>query len=660
MSFRVVLKMSDSSALVTVAMLSALLKERHTDYLDIISPFILELLPKDIGQKVNTNEIIIGLKDEFGFEQFPIHVLSKILIRCSKTKYGYLERKNGNFFVKKSFSNQHFRECQSTIRSAQSTVMEELQSYLQVNSKYTKITLDETREKFLAFLELKGLVFIDGVEELKTVTNRDYDVYQVARFVLSEREKRSTIYFQIEEVVRGFFVYKSIYFFSRESVVSLTEKMTGTTVYFDTPLLIEVLGYNTTEGEIASNELIQLVKSCGGQIKTFSHLIDEVAGILTAFARDKARRSLFSLQNLMNRNYDEIDIYRLRSSLEKNLLKLGITIEEPISVTDFSLDEYSPLQINDLAYAIQIAYHQETQTNRSDNDVISVATVYHLRGNARASALDNCRAVIVTSNLAFAHTVSEFYNEKTSHDVGFVISDIDLTSVLWLRSWDKKGNLPTSVLLENAYAACQPSAELISTFSSTIEKLRLEGKISDDEALLLRTQRVPRDDLLEESKNDPAYVTDHTVLEIKKRYETMLVDRKDDEISRLQNELMRERASNHEKDKERRNEALNRAETTASEAAEDTHKFWSILTKILSAIILVFGIAALCYSQFKADIGLVWEILLTIIGAFGLIDVLRSRNGYITRFIEKRKRNKFDSIYETEVTRINTFFLDGE
>ena len=660
MSQRLVICLSEESALVTVAMLSSLIREHHADYLDIISPFVVELLPTQVGQEVNAETIINGLKSDFGFEQFPRHVLMKILSRCSKDKVGLLQRRDGKYYVKKVVANKKFRESQNNIRQIQHAVMEALQQYFKDNSKYGNISIDETREKFLSFLENKGLVFIDGVDELKTVTNRDYDIYQVARFVLSEKEKRSVLFNQIEEVVRGFFVYKSIYFFSKDSIPSLNPKMTGTVVYFDTPLLIEVLGYNTTEGEIATRELVQLIKQSGGKVHTFVHLVDEVAGILTAYARDKIKRSQFSLQNLLDRNYDELDILRLRASLETNLSKIGITADAAISVTDYSKDEYMPMQINDLSHAIQVAYKQDFQTTRSDNDVRSVATIYHIRGNARSSSLSDCNAIVVTSNLGFTKTVYDFYKDKTLHEVGYVISDIDLTSILWLRSWDKKSNLPSIVLLENAYAACQPSVDLINAFSYTVEKLRLEGTISDEEALLLRTQRAPREELLEASNNDPSYVSDRTVLAIKQKYEEGIIGSRNDEIMQLKETIRANEKASREKEKLRRLAALEGAEQMAEKSAEHTAKFLSTISKVITAVLFLTGVIALIYGQSKANIGLLWEIPLMLIGIIGFLDSIQSRNGWITRHINKIKNMKFDSVYAEEVSRINAIFIDNE
>lgn len=643
-----ILNMKDSSALVTVAMLSTMLSERHTDYLDVISPFVLSLLPSKTGARVDAGNIIKELSTKYGFEQFPIHVLQKILIRCSKLKYGYLEKRNGDFFLKKPFESTRFIKNQQSIRVAHTAVMQELQNYLHNNSRYSNITIEKSRELFLLFLEQKGLAFVDGIDELKTVTSKDYDNYQVARFVMSEYAKKSIIFSHIEEVVRGFFVYKSIYFYSRESVCSISMKLKNTSVYLDTSLLIEALGYDTKEGELAAKELLALISAGGGHAKTFIHLVDEVAGILTAFARDKKNRASFRLQHLLDSNYDETNILRLRSALETNLQKIGITIAEPVSHVDLSSDEYSPLQINDLSYQIQTSYKQDFPNSRSDNDMLSVASIYHLRGRARSSSLDNCKAVMVTTNLGFVKAVSTFYKTSTTFDVDYVLNAIDLTAILWLSSWDKKSNLPSIVLLENAFAACQPTPDLINAFAETVEKLRGEGTLSDEEALLLRTQPAPRYDLLLSSQNDVGYVSDKTVLEIRKRYEAYLVSGKDNEIASLQSEL----SANRRKEQEKKASAIERAESKSNQIADSYKRKLQIAIKVFLGLLFVAGVTALFYSEIISDLNLIWKVPLIIIGLLGLIDVFRSRSGLITRFINIARNKRFDKVYLLEMERV--------
>lgn len=644
------LNMDNQNALVTVAMLSTMLKERNSDYLDIISPFILTLLPRKIGSCIDDDKIICSLKDQYGFEEFPHHVLTKLLKRFCKQKYGYLEQRSGEFYVRRPYEySERFYSNQTTIREAHSDVMKHLQEYLKFNTRYKDITVDGSRKMFISFLEKKGISFISGMDELKTFTSDDYDFYHIARFIISEYEKRSIIYSKIEEVVRGFFVYKSIYFFSNNENASLTTHLKNTVIYFDTRLLIEALGFNTEKGKAATREFISLIINCGGKVKTFSHLVDEVKGILYAYMKDTLNRASFSLQHFLDNDFDEYIITIYRDSLESQLKKIGIEVEDSPNYSLLNSDEFASLQLDALTCAIQKAYKEISPTQRSLNDVLSVATVYKLRGFTKCTSIERCSAIMATSNQGLVWTIRNFYQDLYSDNTEFVMSDIELTSLLWLKSWNKKSDLPSLVLLENAYAACRLSSDVFTVFCDTVEKLRTAGEITTEQAILLRTQRVPRDHLLEKTQNNVEAVNERMVLDIEQRYEKSLTEDQHRQIDELKS-----------KEKKRRHNAIGLAEKMAKDKADKLEKRLVMSIRVVCMLLIVWGSAALCIGQFISELPLVTNILLAIFGVFGFVDSVSYRFGVIRRLIVRTKNQYFAKIHDKEITRINQIFGESE
>lgn len=648
MPFKVVLNMNDSSALITVAMLSTMLKERNADYLELISPFVLTLLPNRIGDAVDINTIIRKLSADYGFEHFPALVVEKILNRYGKQKHGYVEKRYNVYYVKKLYESEKFFQNQSKIRDAQSQVINQLCKYLRNNSRYSDIDENRSRELFLLFLEQKGLVFVNGIEQLRTITSKDYDIFQVARFVLEEHKNRSTTYGYIVEVVRGFFVYKSIYFFGRDGDINTLSLMKGTTVYFDTPFLIEALGWNSQEGKLAALELMRLISDCGGSMKTFTHLVDEVQGILRAFGRDVLYRSTFSLQYLLDKQYDQMDISRLIGTLEEKLSSLNISVVNPVSMNELNSNEFLPLQVNDFSGEIEKLYRLDYPTTRSDNDVLSIASIYRLRGNASAKSLNNCTAVLVTTNTGLVNIVEEFYKSITTHTVRYIMSDIDLTSILWLCSWQEKSNLPSIVLLENAYAACAPTKELLDVFGSTIDKLLGEGIINKDEALILRTQYVPRENLIEITQNDPSKVNDKMVLEILQSYSQSLIEDKNKEVAELKQSLL----TSKKREEERKAIAIDRAEALATKEADNYETLLKIVFNAIIIISFTIGILTLLWNLKTPNNPWIVNIISFFIGGIGLLDMFRGRSSVMSRFISQEKSKRFSKVHGREMERV--------
>ena len=188
---------------------------------------------------------------------------------------------------------------------------------------------------------------------------------------------------------------------------------------------------------------------------------------------------------------------------------------------------------------------------------------------------------MATSNQGLVWTIRNFYQDLYSDNTEFVMSDIELTSLLWLKSWNKKSDLPSLVLLENAYAACRLSSDVFTVFCDTVEKLRTAGEITTEQAILLRTQRVPRDHLLEKTQNNVEAVNERMVLDIEQRYEKSLTEDQHRQIDELKS-----------KEKKRRHNAIGLAEKMAKDKADKLEKRLVMSIRVVCMLLIVWGSAA--------------------------------------------------------------------
>lgn len=649
MHFEVILRMNSSSALVTVAMLSTFLSERHSEYLDLLSPFVLSLLPLQTGAEVIKSDVIVGLKEKYGFEDFPIQVLNKVLIKNSKSKAGYLARRQDTFIVAKPFDRERFEASQRKIRDAHTKVIEKLQTYFKDHTHHKSITEENAREYFIYFLENSGLALINGLRDLKLIApKRDYNLFHVAQFVLNECENRTEVFDNIVELVRGFFVYKSIYFFSTDQKAALKSRLNGTRFYLDTRFLIEVLGYHTAEAKKAAWELIDLVRSSGGEIATYLHLKDELAGVLTKYARDIPSRPYMRLEYLDVNQYDEVNTIRLRDSLEEVLKKHGIALVAANPITSLDSDDLLVWGIDDLTQALEDSHGRQSQSDRIKNDVLSVISVCEARRGYNCYNIENCRAILVTSNHSFAQKADQLYVKSSKSEVSPVISDIDITALLWLRSWDKKSSVPREILLENAYAACQPTTELMEAFSRSVDLLKKEERITDEEALILRTQPAPRKDLLRLAQNDASTVTDNMVLKIKDNYTNSLVEQKQRTIDEMASRL-----ADYDRKKDA---ALDKARSEALSESEAQGKALKIVYITIATIVLLVGLVAYLITSFPWGKNAIWQIIIMALSAIGLFDLLKSRQGWIKRHLTRFQSQRYAKLYDKKLEDVNKHY----
>ncbi|MDP3013068.1 MAG: hypothetical protein Q8M92_02415, partial [Candidatus Subteraquimicrobiales bacterium] len=278
--------MKNKSTLVTVAMLTTFLSKDHKDYLDLVKPFVLMVLPKKVNEKIDFDLLMSGMKQEFGFEDLPVNVLKKILDRLCKPKNGYLCKNNNEYYLKTAYDSSAFELNQRTIAKSLEDVMSHLKNYFDEKTSEKKVTENKAKEIFINFMDYYGYSVIANFVELKNLTKKDHNNYHVARFIIDEHEKESGVFKSILEIVKGFFVYKAIYFFSTDQKMTLDSKLKKTAIYLDTRLIINALGYHLKEDKTATNELLKLIVESGGLLRVFRHTMGEVAGILTKYARD--------------------------------------------------------------------------------------------------------------------------------------------------------------------------------------------------------------------------------------------------------------------------------------------------------------------------------------------------------------------------------------
>ncbi|OLS02562.1 hypothetical protein [Tissierella creatinophila] len=647
--------MRNKDALITVAMLSTFLKEEKKDYLDLITPFILNLLPKKVGEKVEIDEIINKLDSEYGIEDLPTNVLINILNRNSKSSIKILERKNKEYFVKKVCDSRSFEDNKLKMKEDTDYIIKALVKNLEEHTPIKNIDLEKSREIFIDFLESYGFTIINDINDLRGVTinnERNRNNYYVARFILNEYKNESIIFDKIIELIKGFLIYKSIFFFSTEQKKTIESKMKGTVIYFDTSLLINALGYNMEQEKLATRELIELIYENDGIIKTFSHNEDEVAGILTKYAKDPIARNSMRLEYLNKNNYDEYDVIRLRDCLIKNLQNVKIEVTDPPSygrVTEENLKDKGYLDYEELKLKLaeRVNYRNELEDSALNNDVESISSISRLRGKEKSYSIEDCKAVLVTQNTSIVNSVRELYKDRFSKgEISFAISEIDLTSILWLKSFDKNSNIPCLKLMESVYAAHQPTNEIIDTFMKKVVQLEKEGNIDSEVALLIRTQNTLQHDLIELTENDINKISLETVKKVEQRYIEKIRETDKNKIDELIKET---KVYDLKKEK-----AYKDIEKEVNSIINNYEKRLILISRISLTVLFIIGLYATIigtehYNNF-------FNIVVMVLALLGVLDTFNSKYTIILKVIDKKKQRKFDSIYSKKIDELDKIF----
>ena len=286
------------------------------------------------------------------------------------------------------------------------------------------------------------------------------------------------------------------------------------TFYLDTPLIIQLLGFEGHAKQTAARELITLLKKLKGDIAIFSHTRHELENVLQSAASN--------LENHAARGEIVIEARRQRVTRSDLLLRIE-SLDDELSGAGVRM-EATPryikrLQIDEAAFEQALGDEVSYNNPRArDHDINSVRCIYVIRGNIPAPTVEKSRAVFVTSNTGFARAAWDFGQQhETTRSVSSVITDFSLANIAWLKAPMGAPDIPTMQLLSISYAALKPSNELLDQLLYESDKLLTKGTITERDHQLLRSSPHVYPELMHLTLGRDSSLTAETVTEILER-----------------------------------------------------------------------------------------------------------------------------------------------
>ena len=132
------------------AMLSAYLSKNNDDCLDLMSHFVLYLLP-NVGEYVDCSEISSELKSCFGFDNILENVIIRIIQRIYKKKE-YLRKEKDKYFVKKQYDRDKFESKRFEISNRIDDLSKKLSEFIEDNNYESNVTTEKAKEYITVFL----------------------------------------------------------------------------------------------------------------------------------------------------------------------------------------------------------------------------------------------------------------------------------------------------------------------------------------------------------------------------------------------------------------------------------------------------------------------------------------------------------------------------
>lgn len=565
----------------TATLTSLAMLKVHTDhgqdYLDYLRPFVLHVLIKNRPERVSDSIVQNYLRDEFGLE-IPARAVQVVLKRLSRKHP--LKKEDGVYRIagelpdpridaERADAARHIQAVIAHLREFSNTTA---RPFASDDEAVTAICV------FLAQFDIQCLrAYLRGTAIPNVESHQDAYVVLVSKYLLTLQDNPDR-FDSFLVVVKGHMLANALLCPDLENA---PKSYKGVTFYLDTPLLVRQLGLEGEPKQAAVNSMIDLLRHLGATVAAFSHSRDELESVIRGAANHieahNGRGDIVT--EARRRGTTRSDLILMAGQIDEKLEAAGIKIiETPKYSTDLQIDETKfEATLDD-----EVSYYNP---RAKYYDINSVRSIYVLRSGTAPKSIERAKAVLVTSNAAFAQAAYRYgQKHEESREVSSVITDFSLANMAWLKSPPGAPALPMTEVLAVSYAALQPSKELLDKYMNEIDKLEKDGKISARDHQLLRSQ-LAQDELMNLTLGEEDALTEQTITETLRRVT--------EEIAREENNKYRAEKAKHEEtlaELKAEREKLIRAQEQLYWRCKRRARVYALVVSIFIVALLLFGL----------------------------------------------------------------------
>ena len=531
-------EMKTNRTLISSAMLTAMCDTDSIDNLKLLEKFVAMCIAEstDVGSTIDKNKVLKLMDESYSFCDMPMPVLEKILQRMSRgNEKSIVASASNNYKLIKSLDVElaTFKFQEYTAQAEIHDIIVALTAWLKETSPNLRVD-EETVSIWLGdFFEIRGVDVLFDIDELRADTIKNTDVlnYQIGRFILNAKETNDILFAKIESIARGAMIASAIYIDTSNTPTFVKERrLTNLSVYLDTAFVLSALNYKRADQKLAADTLLDMLRENGASLFIFPQHKDEIIDILRNF-RDRdaySAKPSQPLERLEAERFTTIEIDQEIQSLTDSLNSLGISSAPRESY----FNEVGALKKNPPAYIDYSGLSEHIlkkipRYSRSDqmlqNDIDAISYIILQRDGMRYETIESCQSIFLTTNYSLAREANQFlrYGAYKMH-VTPIITDIDLTSILWIKYAMKNNNIPRLWLVSAANAAVSPTASVMGKFYEITVRMSKKGDLTDDEAANLRYSTYARAEIMNACGGNPDLLEDTSVLavrdRVKKRY----------------------------------------------------------------------------------------------------------------------------------------------
>ena len=533
MIFRGGFEMKTSRTLISSAMLTAMCDTNSIDNLKLLEKFVAMCVAEttDVGSLIDKDKVLKRMDEFYSFHDMPMPVLEKILQRMSRgSERNITTSASNNYKLIRNLDVElaTFKFQEHTAQAETHDIIAALTDWLKKVSPALKADEDTVSIWLGDFFDARGVDVLFDIDELRadTIKNMGTLNYQIGRFILDAKETDDILFAKIEDIARGAMIASAIYIDTSSTPVFVKERrLTNLSVYLDTAFVLSALGYKRADQKKAADALLDMLRENGASLFIFPQHKDEIIDILRNFRDRDAYDAKPSqpLERLEAERFTTIEIDQEIQSLTSSLKGLGIAVAPRESY----LDEIGALKRNPATYINYSGLSDHVlkkipRYSRSDqmlqNDIDAISYIVLQRDGMRYEAIESCQSIFLTTNYSLVREANQFLRYSAyKMQISPIISDIDLTSILWIKYAMQNNNIPRLWLISAANAAVSPTASVMGKFYEITVRMSKKGDLTDDEAANLRYSTYARAEIMSACGGNPDMLDDTSVLAVRDR-----------------------------------------------------------------------------------------------------------------------------------------------
>lgn len=501
--------------LTSLAILKINLDTGSGDYLDNFVPFVAEAVLLANEHLVSTESIDQKLLEQFGLS-IPEGVLRTILRRMSKR--GLIERSDHQYkrnpvkLQKLSLGSKRQQANHEMKR-----LVEYFRTYVRDRHSLT-LTQNEAESIIAQEISANSLDLLSTDPEPAIALSNDTKPVQFdRRFIFASFVHNSFVenldsLRLIEQFARAAMIAESIAF---PSDLSSSQKLKNLTVYLDTKVALNLLGYDSEYRKKAAVALVKLIQSLEGKVAIFEETFDEISSILKATQTslqqgpDSSKTDYSVYRFALQRGMSSSDMRLRQSRLKNDLLFNSVQIHQ---IPESSHEDFAAEERLETLIASSINYVNVTA---KEHDVVVLAGISRLRIRQSPRDLSQARAVFVTTNHSLSKAASTYFDEPLKGQViPHCIPDDLFTTMMWARSPSSSPSIPLLQFVAECHAAISPSDTLWAKYLSEAKRLKESGNISPEDYTLLVFEDLSRSCLMEATHGNVGAVVEGSVLDV--------------------------------------------------------------------------------------------------------------------------------------------------